>query len=79
MSKKSDSDSAVSDSLPRPARLTSTPRASRAIDRRQLNNSGIERALELTVSTIIESENSEFSIAVATAIGGVWTQGQKRA
>ena len=56
MSGKSDSDSAVSDSLLRPARLTSTPRASRGVDGRQLNESGIARALDLTVSTIIERE-----------------------
>ena len=69
MSGKSDSDSVVSNSLLRPAHLASTPRASCAIDSRQFNETGIERALELTISTIIESEDSEFSIAIATAVG----------
>ena len=59
----------MSNSLLCPAHLTSTTHATRAADRRQLNESGIKRALELTVSTIIESEDSEFSIAEATAVG----------
>ena len=48
MSGESESDLAVSDSLLRPARLTLTPRASRAVHGKPLNEKGIERALELT-------------------------------
>ena len=69
MSEKIDTDSAVSDSLLPSAHLTSTPHASCAVDRRQLKETGIERALELTVSTIIKSKDSEFSIDEATAVG----------
>ena len=58
--------------------LTSTPRA---VYRRQLNESGIERALVLTVSTIIESVDTGFSNAERSHSrwGGVRTQGQKHA
>ena len=56
----SESDFAVSDSVTSPARLTSTPRASHNVEGRQrLSESGIRNALELTVSTIIESEDSD--------------------
>ena len=55
----SKSDSTVSDSVTSPTHLASTPRVSLHIAGRQLlNESGIERALELTVATIIESEDS---------------------
>ena len=56
----SESDFTVSDSATSPARLTSNPWVSRHIAGRQLlNESGIRSALELTVSTIIESEDSD--------------------
>ena len=60
MDGESESDSAVSDSVTSPARLTSTPRVSRCVAGRQLlDESGIKRALELTVSAIIEGEDSD--------------------
>ncbi|MPC40612.1 hypothetical protein E2C01_034175 [Portunus trituberculatus] len=60
MDGRSDSDLIVSNSATSSAHLTSTPRVSRHVVGIQLlNESGIRRALELTVSTIIESEDSD--------------------
>ncbi|MPC25796.1 hypothetical protein E2C01_018919 [Portunus trituberculatus] len=56
----SDNDFTVSNSTTYLTRLTSTPQVSHHVAGRQLlNESGIQRALELTVSTIIESEDSD--------------------
>ncbi|MPC88257.1 hypothetical protein E2C01_083157 [Portunus trituberculatus] len=58
-----------------PVRFTSTPRVSHHVGGRQpLNEIGIRSALELTVSTIIESEDSDVP-GSDTDIGGSTTNG----
>ncbi|MPD00515.1 hypothetical protein E2C01_095990 [Portunus trituberculatus] len=70
----SDSDVTVSNSAISPERLTSTPRVSRHLAERQLlNESGTRRALELTVSTIIENKDSDV-LGPDTDIGGSTTE-----
>ncbi|MPC39957.1 hypothetical protein E2C01_033510 [Portunus trituberculatus] len=72
----SDSDFTVSDSATSPACLTSTPRVSRHVVGRQLlNESVIRKAFEVTVSTIIESEDSDF-LGSDTDIGGSTIKGE---
>ena len=71
----SKSDSTVSDSVTSPTHLASTPRVSLHVAGRQLlNESGIERALQLTVATIIESEDSNV-LGSDTDIGSSTTKG----
>ncbi|MPC79343.1 hypothetical protein E2C01_073866 [Portunus trituberculatus] len=65
----------VSNSTTSSVHLTSSQVSHHVVERQLLNESGIRRALELTVSTIIESEDSDV-LGSYTDIGGSTTEGE---